>query len=152
MKNYFLKLIDYDHHTNQTLVKLIIEAGDPEKAVKLMAHMLMAQQVWFNRCNNLPTPGGALWPDWKAGIFEQIINDNHAAWVNFLSDLDDSAFQNIIYYKTFKGDSFENKLEDIMAHLINHGTHHRAQIGQELKLAGVEKLPITDYIFYIREK
>ena len=114
MKNHFLKLIDYDHHTNQTLVKLIIEAGEPEKAVKLMAHMLMAQQVWFNRCNYLPAPNGALWPDWKADTFEQIINDNHAAWVNFLSSLDGSAFQNIIYYKTFKGDSFENKMEDII--------------------------------------
>ena len=152
MKKYFLKLIDYDHHTNQTLVQLIIEAGEPEKAVKLMAHMLAAQQVWFNRCNYLPAYGGALWPDWKADTFEQTINENHAAWVNFLSSLDDTAFENIIYYKTLRGDSFENKLEDIMAHLINHGTHHRAQIGQELKLAGVENLPITDYIFYIRGK
>jgi len=152
MKNYFLKLIDYDHHTNQTLAKLIIETGEPEKAVKLMAHMLMAQKVWFNRCNYLPPPGNALWPDWKADTFEQTINDNHTAWVDFLSSLDDTAFENIIYYKNLRGDSYENKLEDIMAHLINHGTHHRAQIGQELKLAGVEKLPITDYIFYIREK
>jgi uncharacterized damage-inducible protein DinB len=152
MKNYFLKLIDYDHHTNQTLVQLIIEAGEPGKTVKLMAHMLAAQQVWFNRCNYLPAPGGALWPDGNADTFEQTINDNHATWVEFLSGLDDSAFENIVYYKNLRGDSFENKLEDIMAHLINHGTHHRAQIGQELKQAGVEKLPITDYIFYIREK
>lgn len=152
MKNYFLKLIDYDHHTNKTLAKLIVEAGEPEQAVKLMAHMLAAQQVWLNRCKYLPAPGGALWPDWRADTFEQIINDNHARWVDFLSEQSDNDFEKIVYYKNSKGDSFENKLEDVMAHLINHGTHHRAQIGQELKLAGVEKLPVTDYIFYIREK
>jgi uncharacterized damage-inducible protein DinB len=152
MKNYFLKLIDYDHHTNQTLVQLIIEAGEPEKAVKLMAHMLAAQQVWLTRCKYLPPPGSNLWPDWQAGTFEQIINDNHGAWVEYLSGLDHSAFENIVHYKNTRDDIFDNKLEDIMAHLINHGTHHRAQIGQELKLAGVEKLPITDYIFYIRGK
>jgi uncharacterized damage-inducible protein DinB len=66
--------------------------------------------------------------------------------------LDDNAFEEIVYYKNLRGDGYENKLEDILAHLINHGTHHRAQIGQELKLAGVENLPVTDYIFYIREK
>jgi uncharacterized damage-inducible protein DinB len=152
MKSYFLKLMDYDHHTNQTLVKQVIDAGEPEKAVKLMAHMLAAQQVWYNRCNYLPPPGNVLWPDWKADTFEQIINDNHTAWINFLSGLDDNSFENIISYKNTRGDSFANKLEDIMAHLINHGTHHRAQIGQELKMAGVENLPNTDYIFYIREK
>lgn len=152
MKNYFLKLIDYDHHTNKTFAKLIIEAGEPEKAVKLMAHMLSAQQVWLSRCKYLPPPGIVLWPDWKAGTFEQMIDDNYAGWVEYLNRLDDNAFENIIHYKNTRGDSYENKLEDIMAHLINHGTHHRAQIGQELKLAGVENLPITDYIFYIREK
>ncbi|MDB5154777.1 MAG: hypothetical protein JWR54_3528, partial [Mucilaginibacter sp.] len=57
----------------------------------------------------------------------------------------------VISYKNLKGDDFENKLSDVLAHLINHGTHHRAQVGQHLKLAGVE-LPNTDYIFYIRNK
>jgi len=152
MKNYFLKLIDYDHHTNKTLAKFIVEAGRLVQAVRLMAHLLAAQQVWFNRCNYLPAPGGPLWPDGNAGAFEQTIDDNHTAWVAFLNRLDDNAFEEIVYYKNLRGDSYENKLEDILAHLINHGTHHRAQIGQELKLAGVENLPVTDYIFYIREK
>jgi uncharacterized damage-inducible protein DinB len=34
--------------------------------------------------------------------------------------------------------------------LINHGTHHRAQIGQLIKFDGLEILPNTDYIFYLR--
>jgi len=152
MKSYFLKLIGYDHHTNKTFAKLIIEAGKPEKAVKLMAHMLAAQQVWLDRCNYQPPSISVLWPDSDADTFEQTIDDSHNAWVGFLSGLDDSAFENTIHYKNTRGDSYENKLKDIMAHLINHGTHHRAQIGQELKQAGVENLPITDYIFYIREK
>jgi hypothetical protein len=79
MKNYFLKLIDYDHHTNKTLAKLIVEAGRPVQAVRLMAHLLAAQQVWFNRCNYLPAPGGSLWPDVNASAFEQTIDDNHTA-------------------------------------------------------------------------
>jgi len=152
MRNYFLKLTDYDHYANKTLAKLIIEAGKPEKAVRLMAHLLTAQRVWFDRCNYLPPSVSILWPDGDADNFERTIDDNHKVWIGFLNDLDDSDFEKIISYKNSKGDSFDNKMEDIMAHLINHGTHHRAQIGQELKLTGIENLPITDYIFYIREK
>ena len=79
-----------------------------------------------------------------------MIDDNHKSWAEFLNGLHPEDFQRMIAYKNSKGDSYENLLEDILAHLINHGTHHRAQIGQQLKLAGLENLPNTDYIFYIR--
>ncbi len=150
MKTYFLKLFNYDQFANKAILKAIIDAGEPELAVKLMAHLLAAQQIWLNRCKGLPAIGGALWPDWKADIFEKLIDNNHTAWVDFINGLSEADFQKIIPYKNSKGDSYENQLEDVLAHLINHGTHHRAQAGQQLKLAGSEKLPLTDYIFYIR--
>ena len=149
MKAYFIQLFNYDHYTNLLIAETILKTGDTEKPTQLMAHMLAAQQIWLNRCKSLPATGVALWPDWKAETFEQIINDNHRSWINFLDYLDPDDFDKIISYKSLKGDSFENKLRDILAHVINHGTHHRAQAGQHLKLAGVD-LPITDYIFYLR--
>ena len=150
MKAYFLKLINYDQFANKAILKAIVDGGEPERAVKLMAHLLAAQQVWLNRCKGLPATGVVLWPDWKADTFEQLIDENHAAWVDFVEGLKPEDFQKIIDYKSTKGDSYESLLEDILAHLINHGTHHRAQAGQQLKFAGVENLPLTDYIFYIR--
>ena len=150
MKTYFLKLFNYDQLANKAILQIITDAGEPKQVVKLMAHLLAAQQIWLNRCKGLPAIGGALWPDWKADTFEKLINDNHAAWVDYINGLSEADFQKIIPYKNSKGDSYENQLEDVLAHLINHGTHHRAQIGQQLKFAGVENLPITDYIFYIR--
>jgi uncharacterized damage-inducible protein DinB len=152
MKDYFIRLFNYDCYVNLLILKTIIEANNPEKPVKLMAHLLAAQQIWLSRCKGKPAIGSALWPDWKPDVFEQMINDNHRAWINFLDYSDPDDFDKIISYKNFKGDAFENKLSDILAHLINHGTHHRAQAGQQLKFAGVENLPNTDYIFYIRNK
>lgn len=150
MKAYFIQLFNYDRYANQLISDTIIKAGSPGKSVQLMAHLLMAQQVWLNRCKSLPPPNGVLWPDWDANRFEQLIKANHRAWINFLdySNFDD--FDKIIKYKTLKGDSYESKLSDILTHIINHGTHHRAQAGQHLKSAVID-LPITDYIFYIRE-
>ena len=150
MKTYFTRLINYDRYANELISNALIEANEPEKPVQLMAHMLAAQQIWYNRCNELPAIGGALWPDWKADTFGQIIVDNHQKWTAFLNRLDDTQFEKQIKYQNSKGETFSNKLIDVLAHLINHGTHHRAQAGQLLKLEGVS-LPSTDYIFYLRQ-
>ncbi|MDB5024407.1 MAG: DinB family protein [Mucilaginibacter sp.] len=151
MKAYFIELFNYDRYANQLIAETIVKADNPDKPSQLMAHLLAAQQTWLNRCKGAPPVGAALWPDWQTDIFEQLIDDNHRAWINFLDYSDPDDFNKIISYKNSTGDSFENKLSDVLAHVINHGTHHRAQAGQYLKLAGVD-LPNTDYIFYIRNK
>ena len=151
MKDYFIRLFNYDRYANLLMSETIIKAGNPEKPVQLMAHLLLAQQIWLNRCKNEPVIGGVLWPEWKADTFGQMINDNHRRWIKLLDYSDPDDFDKIISYKSLKGDNFENKLVDVLGHVINHGTHHRARAGQQLKLAGVENLPITDYIFYIRQ-
>jgi len=150
MKKHFLKLFNYDQFANKAILKSIIDAGEPEQAVKLMAHLLAAQQIWLNRCKGLPEIAALYDPDWQADTFEKLINDTHTAWIDFINGLKLEDFQNIIPYKNSRDDSYENKIEDILAHVINHGTHHRAQIGQQLKFVGLENLPSTDYIFYIR--
>jgi uncharacterized damage-inducible protein DinB len=112
--------------------------------------LLSAQKIWLSRCKGEPVIGAVLWPDWKADTFEQIINNNHQQWGSFINSLNDSDFQNRIIYKNLKGEGLENSLIDILGHVINHGTNHRAQAGQQLKITGID-LPTTDYIFYLRE-
>jgi uncharacterized damage-inducible protein DinB len=152
MNHYFIKLLQYDKQANLQINDLIFAANQPANAVKLMAHLLMAQQVWLSRCKGLPAPAGSIWPDWQAVQFKYLIEENSQAWIEYLQSLTDNDFNRTINYRNSKGDEFNDKLTDILAHLINHGTHHRAQIGQCLKLAGVEQLPITDYIFYVRQQ
>jgi uncharacterized damage-inducible protein DinB len=150
MKAYFIQLFNYDRYANQQILETILTTNNAEKAVQLIAHLLGAQQVWFKRCKGEPAVNGAIWPDWPANTMGQIIEHNHRAWINYLDDLDTDDFNKLISYKNSQGTEYKNKLVDVLAHLINHGTHHRAQAGQQLKFAGVEKLPVTDYIFYIR--
>lgn len=149
MRTYFINLFNYDLYANNLILETIGKANNPEKPVQLMAHLLAAQQIWYHRCAGLPAIGIALWPDWKGDVFKQLINDNHQLWIDFLNKIDDTAFEKQIDYQNSKGDTFSNKLSDILAHLINHSTHHRAQAGQYLKLAGID-LPNTDYIAFLR--
>ena len=126
------------------------DAGNPERAVQIMAHLLGAQQVWLTRCKGEPAMAGAIWPDWKADVFELTISNNHEGWVNFLETLAPADFDQMIAYKDSKGNSHQNKLADVLIQITNHGVHHRAQIGQLLKQTGTD-LPFTDYIFYVRQ-
>lgn len=150
MKDYFIRLINYDQFANQTILKSVRAANDPEKPVQLMSHLLAAQQTWLTRCKGGPLATYVLWPDWKADALEQTINTNTQAWLAYLNTLAPADFEKDVFYKNSAGTAYHHKLSDILAHLINHGTHHRAQAGQQLKFAGVENLPTTDYIFYIR--
>lgn len=152
MKDYFIKLLNYDRFANLQILDSMMATNQPLKAVQLMAHLLAAQQIWLKRCKRLPAPGGPLWPDWPATEFEAMIESNHSEWISFLEQISEDDFGKTVIYKNLKGDDFENSLADIIAHLINHGTHHRAQIGQQLKFVGLDKLPVTDYIFYLREQ
>ncbi|HEY9002632.1 MAG TPA: DinB family protein [Mucilaginibacter sp.] len=150
MKDYFIRLLHYDRYANLQILATLLQTEDYTKAEQLMAHLLTAQQVWLGRCIGKPANITTLWPDWKADTFEQTINDNYQQWLTYLESLNDNDFARSIYYKNLQGDDFETKLSDILAHLINHGTHHRAQAGQQLKLGGAD-LPYTDYIVFVRQ-
>jgi len=150
MRSYFIGLFNYDRHANHLILDAVRNAGDPEKPLKLMAHLLAAQQVWFKRCNSMPVINAVLWPEWQLDTIASAIDKNHAQWIGYLNQLDEKDFNETINYKTLKGEPFANKLSDLLAHVINHGTHHRAQAGQQLLAAGANELPVTDYIFFLR--
>ena len=149
MKDYFTRLFGYDRHMNLLLTKLMVESGAAGKPVQLMAHLLTAQQVWLARCEGKPALT-ELWPDWPLNTLEQIINDNYNNWVGYLRSVPGPDFERLIPYQNTKGEGFATRLDDIITQVTNHGTHHRAQIGQHLAHAGVN-LPYTDYIVFIRQ-
>jgi uncharacterized damage-inducible protein DinB len=149
MKDHFLKLFAYDKFENEAILTGMIATHSPGNTERIMAHLLSAQQVWLNRCKGIASTSPiVLWPEWKTDTFENILGDNHKGWVGYLNGPID--LEQVVAYKNSQGTGYKNTLLDILTHVINHGTHHRAQIGQHLKLAGLEKLPNTDYISFLR--
>jgi uncharacterized damage-inducible protein DinB len=148
LKEYFTGLFNYDKHVNLQFSALINAARNREKPAELMSHLLNAQQIWLSRCVGTSSSDYQLWPKWEADTFNDKIIENHREWINFLEAGIDP--QRTIVYKNFKGDEFSSKLVDILAHVINHGTHHRAQIGVLLKQSEAIELPSTDYVHYVR--
>ncbi|MEP6737237.1 MAG: DinB family protein [Chryseolinea sp.] len=54
------------------------------------------------------------------------------------------------HYNSLKGDAFYEPYENSLYHVVNHGTYHRGQLVTMLREIGVDKLPSTDLITYLR--
>jgi uncharacterized damage-inducible protein DinB len=52
-------------------------------------------------------------------------------------------------YENSEDRLFTNTLKDMLFHIINHSTHHRAQISVDFRTNGIEPLNL-DYILYKR--
>jgi uncharacterized damage-inducible protein DinB len=55
-----------------------------------------------------------------------------------------------ITYHNFKGENFNNKVSGIIKHVVNHGSFHRGQVVTILRTLGINTIPSTDYIQWLR--
>lgn len=153
MKNYFIKMFNYNNYATHALLKAIDQAGSPDRAVQLMAHLLMAERRWLDRINGTDAQAATeLWPkNFTVEICTQLADEYHNEWVSLLQQMPEADFEKIISYKISTGDNYNTSVSDILTHVINHGTHTRAQAGQQLKFNGAETLPPTDYVYFLRQ-
>lgn len=147
MKQFFKELFDYSNHVNQKLADVFNDSPDQtsEKAVKLFSHVLNAHQIWNNRIDAKQTPF-SVWELHPVRDFKSIDQTNYEQSLQLLDKVD---LNETINYTTSSGQAFNNSIRDILFHVINHSTYHRAQIATAFKQHGLEPL-ITDYIFYKR--
>jgi uncharacterized damage-inducible protein DinB len=54
-----------------------------------------------------------------------------------------------VHYFSYSGDSFSNSLEEIVKHVVNHGTYHRGQVAAMQRMLGTEAVG-TDLISFYR--
>lgn len=147
MKDFFQDLFAYNHETNQKLAEYLQGQSTelPEKVLSLFSHNLNAHHIWNHRIEGKPTRHG-VWELHPTGSFKEIDNQNHQDTLGILSTHD---LHERLHYSNSRGDAFENTVRDILFHIINHSTHHRAQIATAFREAGIEPLA-TDYIFFRR--
>jgi uncharacterized damage-inducible protein DinB len=114
-----------------------------------LVHTFGADRVWLGRISNeapdranpadFPTPESLREP-WLAVL---------DAWTQRVSEIGDP--KTLISYRAFNGDPFTSSLEEILRHVVNHGTYHRGQVTTMLRQLGAETVS-TDLIGYYRQK
>ena len=147
---YFIHLFEYNDWATKLAANSVIASDKKEeRSTELLSHIVSAQTIWLNRIlgNNFTIdPWQKLLPEECTIQSTQIASE----WISLLKKFKDSDLAKRIEYKNLKGDSFTNSIKDIITHVINHSTYHRAQIAQLVRQSGGEAAK-TDYIVYQRQ-
>ena len=150
LKDHFIHLLKYNDWATREAADSIngLEIKE-ERLVELLSHLVSAQKNWLNRILGRNVYVSL----WEKHAVQECINqstDITAEWINLLESFKDKDIERRIEYKNTKGEKFSNTIKDILTHVINHSTYHRAQIAQKVKALG-EKPAVTDYIVYQRQ-
>jgi len=70
--------------------------------------------------------------------------------LGLIESFQEKDFDARVEYKNAAGEKYTNSVKDIITHVINHSTYHRAQIAQLIRQSGGEPAK-TDYIVYQRQ-
>lgn len=148
METYFSGLFEYNRQNNRLLMERVatLPAGQEDPALRLICHILNAQEIWNQRILG-QSPRCTVW---QLHSFEEQQALNEENYQDALQILQHKPLQYPVSYTNTRGENFENSVGDILFHVMNHSTHHRAQLVTLLKQAGID-IPPTDYIFYKRQ-
>jgi uncharacterized damage-inducible protein DinB len=146
-----LRLFQYTRCANDLVIEALRDAraGAPaEEALRLLSHLLRAQSIWWGRAvGDEETAGLELWTTDTLEACAERSARSIDRWTEVIEAAGD--LTRTVRYRNSAGTAFETDLRDIAHHVVNHATHHRAQIARLLREAG-EEPPASDYIYYLR--
>lgn len=73
------------------------------------------------------------------------------SFVRFTENLPEKGNLVAIEYHAINGTAFKNTIEEVILHVMNHGTYHRGQLITMLRNTGFENVGSTDFIRFLRE-
>jgi uncharacterized damage-inducible protein DinB len=143
------RLFVYDAWANrEALASLARATTPPVKAVRIMAHIIAADTLWHDRVIARPQTM-PVWLEFTVGQCAAPLDEIMRLWQERIAKIDVGDLSTLISYKNSKGESFSNKLGDILTHLTHHSAHHRGQIATLLRDSGHEPA-YTDFIHWVR--
>ena len=161
--NDLATLFKYDEWANQRILaatagltpEQFLAAKDPSgKSVRdILVHVLGAAWIWRMRLQHGAAPTRLLDPaDFPtyAALVERW-REEQAGWNAYIAGLVDDEVNRPVLYRNTKGDLFEAVMWQILLHVVNHGTQHRAEVAQILTGYGSSPGDV-DMIVFVREQ
>jgi uncharacterized damage-inducible protein DinB len=151
MIQHFKRLFEYDLWANTHVIESLKNHNISDSKIELLfSHILNSQQIWYSRLKG-NQKGQSPWDIIPTQDFQEVLKIVNHNWVEYLDKSTIKTIEKTLEYKNISGEPFKNTIQDILTHLINHSTYHRAQISQQIKSLG-KTPPLTDFIAFARTK
>jgi uncharacterized damage-inducible protein DinB len=149
MIEYIQRLFSYDDWANREVLSALraLKAAPP-RSVKLLAHILSAEKLWYERLQ-LQKQTYPVWPDFSLEHCNLEAEELLKLWKTYLQSLKEDGLTRLLSYKNTKGESFSSSKQDILMHVVMHSAYHRGQIAADVRAAGFVP-PYTDFIHATR--
>ncbi len=147
MPNLLERLVAHMRWADDIVAETLLRHDPPQPdSLRLFAHIAAAEHLWYARIRG-ETPRLSVWP--ALTILEA--RDVTATEADHFAQLlaTSAELSRVVRYRNSKGSEYENSVEDIIGHVVMHGSYHRGQIARHLRLAGFDP-PYTDFIQFVR--
>lgn len=155
-------LTEYNEWANGHVLEKASELSEEELDRKLgasfesvrgnLAHTTVAQGLWLSRWTG--ERSGAVDLLREATSFRDLrkgFDASHAGMRAFVASLGEHDMDRVVRYRDTRGDEQQGVLWRMMAHVVNHGTHHRAETSLLLTMLGKPPRQL-DYVFFEIER
>jgi uncharacterized damage-inducible protein DinB len=116
-----------------------------------VTHMMDAESIWLARIGGTsPTAFADVQRYADKAEFRAAYHTHQGMVSAFFDSLTDPLLDREIAYRTVTGREYQQRMWQILVHVANHGTDHRAQTLAMLHQMGAPTVD-QDIIFYLRE-
>jgi len=163
MKKLLLQYAAYNVWANQRIVDCISNLSDDQLKREInssfksiyatLSHLWDVESIWWQRTKLVEQQ------EWPAAGFNgsvlELCNNlmrQSKQWKEWVDLATDAALEHEFIYRNTKKEQFKQPVHEALLHLFNHQTFHRGQLITMLRQVGLEQIPNTDLISFIRKK
>lgn len=156
-------LYDYNEWANNHVLAAAARLTDEEFSRKQgasfetvegnLAHIAGAQIIWLERWTVGTNPKSIVETQSIRGLsaIQEMFARSHDGLREFVASLSEQRLDQVLAYTDSRGNANERPMWQLMAHVANHGTHHRAETAMAMAAMG-KPMRELDYVFFEIER
>ena len=145
------KLFAHNSWANEQLVLFFSGASIADvHYLALLNHIIGTEFLWYDRLHQVERRM-EVWPQFSIEECAGKTQEISTLWDSYLESLTSDLLAREIPYVNSKGESWSNRVEDVLHHVIQHSTYHRGQLSLRVRDCGV-KPAYVDFIHSVRQK
>jgi uncharacterized damage-inducible protein DinB len=152
----FRKWYEYERDCNAKSLAMLASvpvenraSSEFKKAVGRMAHLVAARRRWLHRLGHWPEAPSLFPKETELADLPALAADTEAAWVAYLSQLDEAELAREIEWEVADGRRYRWDVEGVLTQVFGHAWYHRGQIAQLIAGLGGKAVD-TDYILWCK--